>query len=243
MGNSRGTVWRIVENQEQAATRRLTHSAEEHSRLEALLDENKPAYMPGTSHLHWLLRTPFRYPPLHHGSRFGSHFQPGILYASRELETAMTESAVYLWLFRAAPVELGPLERVSDGRTALRFDIDHQRITDLTKEPGSHYREQISDPAGYTYSQALGTKLREQGTAAIWFHSARAIEGINCAVIDPAAIPGGMEPSQEHWQIQLDSQTCWWGKPGRESFEVSVSCVAGKANRVAHPALQGFQTQ
>ena len=235
---SAGSIWRIVENQEQAATRRITRSADEQSRLEQLLDNNKPPYLPGTQQLHWLLKTPFRYPPLRHGSRFGTAFEPGILYGSRELATAMTESAVYLWLFRAAPIELGPLERISDGRTAIRFDICHDSVSDLTTGAAARkYRRKISAPGSYTFSQELGSRLREQHTAAIWFHSARATAGINCAVLEPSAIPPGTEPSQQHWQLQLDSSACWWGLAGHDSFEVRYRDVADDSGRIPHPAL------
>lgn len=235
---SAGSIWRIVENQEQAATRRITRSADEQSRLEELLDTNKPAYMPGTQQLHWLLKTPFRYPPLRHGSRFGTAFEPGILYGSRELTTAMTESAVYLWLFRSAPLELGPLERISDGRTAIQFGISHDSISDLTTGVAAgKYRHKISAPGSYAFSQELGGRLREQHTAAIWFHSARAAQGVNCAVLEPAAIPPGTEPGQQHWQLQLDSSACWWGRAGQESFEVRYRDVADESGRIPHPAL------
>lgn len=236
-GASEGTIWRIVENQEQAATRRITRSAQEQSRLEELLDGNKPAYLAGTEHLHWLLKTPFRYPPLRHGSRFGSPFEPGILYASRERATAMTESAVYLWLFRAAPIDTGPLARISDGRTALNFRISHSEIADLTSEAAQAYRGEISDPGSYQFSQNLGSALREQGATVIWFHSARARQGVNAAILDPAAIETAGEPGQEHWQLQLDADTCWWGRADGEAFEVSYNSVADASGRIPHPAL------
>jgi len=231
-------VWRIVENQEQAATRNITASAAEQSRLEQLLDNNKPAYLPGTGKLHWLLKTPFRYPPLPHGSRFGSAIQPGILYAARERETAMTESAVYLWLFRAGPLELGPLGQIRDGRTALRFRAAHSAASDLTTAACDGYREHISDPASYTVSQSLGTELREAGIGMVWFHSARAAAGINCAVLDPSSVQSDSAPQQEHWRVQLDSTSCWWGRPGEEAFEISLSSVADPSGRIPHPMNQ-----
>jgi len=234
---SSGQVWRIVENQEEAATRRITRSADEQSRLEELLDQNKPAYLPGTEQLHWLLKTPFRYPPLRHGSRFGTAFSPGILYGSRELSTAMTESAVYLWLFRAAPAKLGPLERICDGRTAIQFSISHDKVSDLTTAAARPHRHKICAPDDYTFSQALGNRLRHNDTAAIWFHSARAKVGINCAVMDPQAIPDGTEPTAQHWQLQLDSTSCWWGRPGHNSFEVRYQDVADGSGQIPHPAL------
>jgi hypothetical protein len=232
---SAGQVWRIIENQEQAATRRITRSARAQSRLEELLDRNKPAYLPGSEQLHWLLKTPFRYPPLAHGSRFGSPFEPGILYGARELHTAMTESAVYLWLFRSALLEPGPMERISDGRTAIHFPIRHNQFSDLTT--AREYRHQISDPVSYQFSQALGTRLRETGAAAIWFHSARTEQGINCAILNPEAIPTGTLPEENHWQLQLDTTHCWWGQAGGESFEVRYQDVVDGSGSIPHPAL------
>lgn len=232
---SGGRVWRIVENQEQAATRNITASAGEQSRLERLLDDNKPAYLPGTEDLHWLLKTPFRYPPLRYGSRFGSALQPGILYGARERETAMTESAVYLWLFRAGPLELGPLEQIRDGRTALRFRVSHRCTSDLTGAVYGPYTGQLSDPASYAFSQAVGSALREVGVGMIWFYSARASGGINCAAIDPAAVRGNTAPQQEHWRLQLDSTSCWWGRPGEPAFEVSLASVSDGSGRIPHP--------
>lgn len=232
---SSGKVWRIIEHQEQAATRRITRSAPAQSRLEELLDQNKPVYLPGSEQLHWLLKTPFRYPPLAHGSRFGSPFEPGILYAARELHTAMTESAVYLWLFRAALYDPGPLERISDGRTAIHFPVSHDRFSDLSAN--EEYRQQISDPANYQFSQALGTRLREADAAAIWFHSARTEQGVNCAILNPGAIPTGTVPEESHWQLQLDETYCWWGQVGGESFEVHYQEVANSSGTIPHPAL------
>lgn len=234
---SSGRVWRIIENQEQAATRRITKSAAAQSRLEELLDQNKPVYLPGSEQLHWLLKTPFRYPPLPHGSRFGSPFEPGILYGARELHTAMTESAVYLWLFRSAVLDKGPLERISDGRTAIRFPVSHEQFSDLTTTGATAYRHQVSDPSSYRFSQTLGARLRDAGATAIWFHSARCVQGVNCAILNPEAIPSTTEPEESHWQLQLDEAHCWWGQASGESFEVHYRDVADSSGRIPHPAL------
>jgi hypothetical protein len=56
--------WRVVETQQDSSTRRLVDSAAEHELLEALLDESKPPVPDGCRGLHYLLFTPFRYPPL-----------------------------------------------------------------------------------------------------------------------------------------------------------------------------------
>ena len=232
----RGTAWRIVESHEQAATRAVTGSADEQARLEALLDENKPSYLPGSEHLHWLLKTPFRYPPLRHGSRFGQMIDPGALYGARELETAMTESAVYLWLFRAALEDLGSLAVIRYDRTAIGFELDCASTVDLTATALAAFHGRISDPGSYADSQALATTLRAEKVGLIPFGSARRAGGVNCAALSPAALVADQTPSQTHWHVQLDEQACWWGRPRQTGFEVAYEEVS-VAGRIPHPAL------
>ncbi len=59
-----GRCWRLVESQEQIATHALVESLEEQALLEQLLDESKPSYPQGLQKKHYLIATPFRYPPL-----------------------------------------------------------------------------------------------------------------------------------------------------------------------------------
>lgn len=231
-----GTVWRIVETQEDAATREITGSARAQSRLEELLDANKPAYLPGTEGLHYLLKTPFRYPPLRHGSRFGVATEPGIFYGSRELSTAQTESAVYLWLFRAALHDPGPLAVIRDSRTAFQVKVASRQAVDLTAPAFAAQRAELADPASYVASQAMGSALREQGVGFAWFHSARCAGGRNVAVFDPAAFAPAVRLQQEHWQLRLDAESCWWGHAEKADFEVRFAAVS-VAGRIPHPAL------
>ena len=101
-GTIGGSLHRIVESQVQVATSRLCASLEDADLLEAMLDaKSKPRRRAGTEHLHYLLATPFRYPPLRHGSRFGSTTERGVWYGSEEIETAMAEVAFYRLLFLA----------------------------------------------------------------------------------------------------------------------------------------------
>lgn len=238
-GPSSGHLWRIVEHQEEAATRNITRSAQEQDRLEQLLDAHKPAYPSSTAHLHWILRAPFRYPPLPHGSRFGAATEMGILYGSLERNTAMAESAVYLWLFQQGLRDLGPLEVIQDGRTSLHFPVSHSAASDLASSHFSHWWPRISDPADYSFSQALGCEHRREGTGLLWFRSARWEGGTNCAVIDPAAISPNTAPNQVQWSLRIDTTTCWWGRPGGESFELRYRDVADNTGRIPHPALAG----
>ena len=58
------SVCRMVETQEYAATTSLVDNLEEQAILEQILDDFKPSYADGTKDLHYLICTPFRYPPL-----------------------------------------------------------------------------------------------------------------------------------------------------------------------------------
>src|SRR5207253_10794125 len=63
---------RVVEAQFRNSTRKLVDSDDEQRALEELLDAKAKLSVPaGFEGLHYLLYTPFRHPPLRHGSRFG----------------------------------------------------------------------------------------------------------------------------------------------------------------------------
>jgi hypothetical protein len=96
-GDSRLTAlqlvgWRVVESQHEVSTRKLVHTAAEQELLETLLERVKPPVTTG-SRRHYLLFTPFRYPPLRHGSRFGSRHELGIWYGAEQQRTAFAEVA------------------------------------------------------------------------------------------------------------------------------------------------------
>ena len=77
---------RMVEAQHRVATQKLVDDSAEQQILEELLERAKPpAPDDAPPGMHYLLRTPFRYPPLRHGSRFGSRAERGIFYAARDL--------------------------------------------------------------------------------------------------------------------------------------------------------------
>src|SRR5215831_671335 len=90
--------WRSVEAQHQVSTRKLVDSVEEQMLLEELIDHVKPRDVT-LGRLHYLLATPFRYPPLPHGSRFGGRHEPGIWYGSETRRTMFAEVAYYRLVF------------------------------------------------------------------------------------------------------------------------------------------------
>lgn len=194
-----GELLRLVESQEQIATSTLVDDLSEQALLEELLDATKPAARPGTAGLHYLLATPFRYPPLRHGSRFGGRFDPGIFYGSRALQTVLAEAAYYRFIFWTAMATPPPSGRLVTQHAVLRARYRGERGVRLTDPPCVTHREVLTHPGDYGPTQALGRALRDAGVAAFEFASARDTgRGINVALFEPNALvsrrPLGLQP-------------------------------------------------
>jgi len=189
--------WRVVEAQHQVSTRKLVDSAEEQALLEELIDRVKPPG-PASGRLHYLLFTPFRYPPLPHGSRFGGRRERGIWYGSMDRRTAFAEVAYYRLLFlEGSRASLGTLETPL---TAFTARVRTARGIDLTVSPFDAHRRAISSPTSYESSQALGTTMRASGVEAFRYSSARdADSGINVGVFVPSVFGNTKPKLLETW--------------------------------------------
>jgi RES domain len=212
----------VVESQSRPSTRALVDSLDDHALLEQMLEESKPAAPEGAERLHYLLWTPFRYPPLPHGSRFGTRSEGGLWYGSEGLVTAFAEFAYYQFYFLEGPVvPLGPLRRrVSVFQTQVRTE----RGVDLTRPPFLRFRSALSSPSHYTDSQQLGTEVRADGVQACRFHSARdAKGGTNVVVFTPKAFSRKKPGPLQTWNCFAT----------RTSVELTRDDVAG-------PVVHGF---
>lgn len=191
------TPWRVVEAQHIASTRKLVDSAAEQDLLETLIDRVKPpSATAGT--LHYLLSTPFRYPPLRHGSRFGSRHERGIWYGSEQQRTAFAEVAYYRLLFlEGTHAALG---RVVASLTAFTVRMRTLRGVDLLVPPFEAHRAAIASPVSYTASQALGTAMRASGVELVRFPSARdALGGANVAAFTPSVFHKAAPQHAQRW--------------------------------------------
>ena len=165
-----GRAWRVVESQHLFATRKLVDSDEEQALLEELIEEAKPPAGVARG-LHYLLFTPFRYPPLPHGSRFGTRREHGIWYGSRSQPTAFAEKAYYLLLFlEGTAAELTPWE--SDV-SVFQAGYETSRGVDLTRGAFARHRDVLSSPTSYGESQELGAAMRAAGVEGFVYSSAR----------------------------------------------------------------------
>lgn len=189
--------WRVVEAQHVLSTRDLVDTAHEHDILESMLEATKP---PIDTHIDYLIFTPFRYPPLKYGSRFGRTFETGCWYGALELETALAEVAHYRFQFlNDSTADLGYIDVLL---TAFQAWLNTSRGIDLTAKPFHQYRYLISAKDSYEHSQTLGTAMRAANVEAFLFYSARSMNnGNNVAAFYPHVF------KKQHGQYTFHHQT------------------------------------
>jgi len=202
------TVWRVVEAQHRVSTRQLVDTLEEQQILEEIIEEVKPPRpeSPGFAMLHFLLMTPFRRPPLLHGSRFGRRDERSLFYSAEKVETALAEKAYYQLVFLAGT--RADMPKVTCDWTAFSVEVATRRGIDLTAAPFDRYRSAISSPMSYRDSQPLGRAMRAAGVEAFTFHSARSPGGgINVALFEP--VFATRKPRQQHtWRCEATVAAC-----------------------------------
>lgn len=181
------------------STRKLVDSDAEQQLLEEMIDAAKPPLPPepGFAGLHYLLSTPFRYPPLRHGSRFGSRAERGIWYGARALATGFAETAYYrLLLLEGTTAEL---PQVLTDVSAFTAPIDTRAGVDLTAGAFAAHAAEISSPVDYRASQLLGREMRAAGVEAFLYGSARDPGGTGCGVFTPRAFAARRPAPPQTW--------------------------------------------
>lgn len=181
--------YRVVEFQHRNSTRQLVDSDDEQAILEDLIDGAKPPHHPASvraAERHYLLTSPFRYPPLRHGSRFGGAEQRGIWYGAERLRTALVETAYYRLAFlHGTAANLAPL---IVELTSFRTKVSSRCAIDLTLSPFAAFRPALTSKVDYRASQQLGRAMRQDGVDFCRYFSSRDKEGgINIAVFNVAS--------------------------------------------------------
>ena len=192
------TAWRVVESQHQVSTRKLVDTLDERALLEELIDSAKP---PDTTvgRQHYLLTTPFRYPPLRYGSRFGDSRRRGIWYGAATVPTAMAEVAYYRLVFLEGTT--ANLAHITVDLTAFRVHTRTARGVDLVAEPFATHRRAISSPSRYRATQALGAAMRADDVEMCRYPSARDPHGgVNVAVFVPTVFGRSTPQGQQNWR-------------------------------------------
>jgi len=213
-------AWRVVEAQHILSSRDLVDSREEHDLLESLIEESKPVI---AKEKNYLIFTPFRYPPLKYGSRFGRVFEPSLWYGSLELATAFTEVAYYrLKFFDDSSAALGYVEI---SMTAFTAAIGSNNGVDLTTPPFNQYTQEISNKNTYEHSQLLGTTMREEQIDAFLYFSARTNEmSKNIAAFTPSIFQ--CVNNQQTWKCFADNHIIEFtrlGILGKKQFSFSAN--------------------
>jgi hypothetical protein len=184
----RGRLVRLVESQGQVATLQLVDTLEEQALLEELLETSKPRMPPPAEPLHYLLKTPFRYPPLRWGSRFGRRHEPSLFYGALKLETAMAESAFYRFVLWEGMSEPPPSGRILSEHASFEARFQVQKGVRLQLPPFREHEGELCNPSDYSVCQGLGSAMREAGIEAFEYRSARCQQGgTNVALFAPSA--------------------------------------------------------
>ena len=231
-----GTLLRLVESQAQVATNQLVSSLERQAVLEDLLEATKPRLRAGTEHLHYLLATPFRYPPLKHGSRFGTRSAPSLFYGALRTSTVLAEAAYYRFLFWYGMVT-PPTAKLNTQHTLFGAAYQTDQGVQLQAPPLAAYQAQLCSPSDYSASQALGIVMRDAGIAAFEFTSARDPErGINVALFTPLPLIRPTPVIQAAWLAELSAErVSFYATHNREhhAFALDAFRVAGRLPKAA----------
>jgi hypothetical protein len=165
-----------------------------------LIEAVKPLDRSG-AHLHYLLFTPFRYPPLRHGSRFGTRAERRLWYGSETLTTAFAEVAYYRLLFLEGTT--ADLSVVATDLTAFRITLRTGLGVDLTAGPFAAHSPRISSPVSYAVSQQLGDAMRRHRVEAFRYRSARNTEaGLNVGAFTPRVFGRRRPRALESWHCR-----------------------------------------
>lgn len=174
IGSLSGTLFRLVKSQEQIATRQLVDTLEEQALLEEMLETVKPPYPQHLDHLHYLLKTPFRYPPLKWGSRFGRIFEPSIFYGGCSVNVTLAESAYYRFVFWHSMDGKPPKNTLRSSHTLFSVGYHSDQGVRLQAPPFDMHLSVIAHPSNYSHTQQLGTAMRNHGVKVFEYPSARA---------------------------------------------------------------------
>ena len=220
-----GKLSRMVENQEQVATRRLVDNAAEHDLLESILEESKPPYHLDTPDgMDYRLKTPFRYPPLKYGSRFGTINEAGIFYGGIHPEVVIAEVAYYRFVYWYSPQEPFP-QPIQSQHTLYSARFKTDAGVDLTGEAFTQYKELLTSPSDYRFTQQLGSLMRQQDIEAFIYQSARDPQAGACiALFTPEALDTLKPDLLADYMCDVDGETVSMRRNGQfESLRFALS--------------------
>ncbi len=227
-----GTLHRLVESQEHIATLGYVDTLEEQALLEAMLEDSKPPYRAGGGRDHYLLRTPFRYPPLPWGSRFGRRHEPGILYGGLDVAATLAESAYYRFVFRYSMGGSPPEGSIHSQHTLFSVGYKTDQGVRLHQPPFDQYQARLTHPLDYADTQALGASMREAGVQAFEYPSARdPARGLCAGLFVPQALAQRRPRDMHPWLCETGAHEVSFkqvGSPRVISYGVGNFLVDGR---------------
>ena len=225
-----GTLLRLVESQEQIATLGYVDTLEEQALLETLLDETKPNYPVHCQNLHYLLKTPFRYPPLKWGSRFGQVHEPGIFYGGATLNVTLAEAAYYRLLFWDSMTGTAPKAQIQTAHTMFSVPYQTERGIQLQQPPFDTVAAIITNRSHYQATQQLGKAMRSHDIEAFEYPSARDPDAGICIGLFSALALASKQPAD---------LSAWWCEVSQQG----VSFKAANHSHIYHFARSLFTEQ
>lgn len=226
-------LYRMVENQEEIATTVITANSDEQSILENLLEQSKPVQSEQLNQRHYLIKTPFRYPPLRHGSRFGAPWEPSLFYGATRKQTVLAEVAFYRFLFLADLENPDALTKhnLQSSHSVFYVSAHSEKSVQLTQSPFSAHKNEISAADSFAVSQQLGKDMREAGVELFSYYSARLPGEINGATFAHSAIKSNQPKEIEQWQCLTQSQRVVFHNTETKTiqeFSLTQFCQDGK---------------
>ncbi|NJD32293.1 MAG: RES domain-containing protein [Gammaproteobacteria bacterium] len=188
----------------------LVDTVAEQAVLERLVEASKPPVPREVARLglHWLLFTPFRYPPPPGGSRFRGPNDPGVFYGAEQPRTACAEVGYWRWrhLMDTPGLESMPPRP----QTVFRTPVAGAAI-DLRVAPFERDRADWTSPSEYSACQAVGRVAREAGVQLLRYQSVRDSRKGGCAVVlDASAFAAKAPVEQQGWILTVTRTRVVW---------------------------------
>ena len=201
--------------------------------LERLLDDAKPPVPAGAAHLHWLLFTPFRYPPPPGGSRFRGPNDPGVFYGADAIRTACAELGYWRWrhLLGFAGAD-GDADQAANGVSG-----PHRDRNGRPSRASRSCAIGSTGPTPHDYSrcQRFGRTAREAGVGAIRYESVR--DPKHDGVLR-GAFAGRVRPSGPARAADLDA--FGHARAGRLAANARAPCRRARIRRGAMVAIRAL---
>ena len=205
LSDEKGTLYRMVESQQQVASTRLTGGdLEAQSILEEMLEHSKPKQRSGTEHLDYLLSTPWRYPPLRYGSRFGVRTSPSMMYGGLSVEATLAEAAYYRFVFYNDMEN--PPEVLMSQHDLFTAEFSSALSANLLKEEFAKFQGELRSQGSYSMTQQVGEHIRDMGGEIIVYGSARS-SGNCVALIEPTALVSSKATVHSRWQCRTTADS------------------------------------